>query len=636
LLPWLAAAHTVFLGLLWVLVLDTGLVLYIGAMLDSTGLMLGTLAGACLGLAVLNGVLLLGWERLIRLFDDRWRIGPRVLGTVIVAALIVALLGCLDSGSGYGLHYVFGAGLVALAAMYWIYSYKCFDPAMVCLAALGAFLAIAVYLFSFMQSVSEWGLLGLIVVLMLLSGLLLHRLRIQLRARAAVPPSEHGRLQDPWFMSAFRSVAMWTSSSLIIIWLLAFWNLDLTQFWYIGLLLCVAGLLVLRFGRGEALREAAATVAAAGLFLVCLDGYGSGLWPQNLRLPAILALNMAVYRLGANAALRFFTALLIVWVALSLAWPDAFLFSWYWLDPGSAEGAGRMAIYGQLGVLYLGAVAAFYADRQRLRGFWLPLAWALALSAQVLAWLTPTVGIVLAMGWLVLGFALGRRVLLVSGAISLLACLGHFYYLLDITLLHKAFLLAACGGLLVLAWGLLHWRSRPAPAGRPGVAPWRNGLLAGLLAVLVVVNIGIYRRQQILWRGRTAVLALAPVDPRSLIQGDYMALDFAVARSVQAAIDASGQQAADIRRRGGGYLVLQRDPKGISQLQAVSLKAVDGPGLALEFRLRPSGVRIVTNAYFFPEGQARRFGHARYGEFRVGPDGTGLLTRLLDENMRPL
>ena len=54
-----------------------------------------------------------------------------------------------------------------------------------------------------------------------------------------------------------------------------------------------------------------------------------------------------------------------------------------------------------------------------------------------------------------------------------------------------------------------------------------NWLVAGgLLLVLTMVNVDIVRKQAIVDSGRPILLRLRPVDPRSLIQGDFMALRY--------------------------------------------------------------------------------------------------------------
>jgi uncharacterized membrane-anchored protein len=185
------------------------------------------------------------------------------------------------------------------------------------------------------------------------------------------------------------------------------------------------------------------------------------------------------------------------------------------------------------------------------------------------------------------------------------------------------------------------------------------GLIAGLMLILVVVNVSIARYERILASGTRVVLALAPVDPRSLMQGDYMALRFDVAEQLLPMLAASPPDVGKrIEARQGGYLALHRDTQGVDRLKAVAshltstpaaLKVESMEGRAgedgneppsevtwLEFRLRDGHVRIVTDAWFFPEGSAERLTAARYGELRVDSRGRGLLTGLLDPELRRL
>ena len=56
----------------------------------------------------------------------------------------------------------------------------------------------------------------------------------------------------------------------------------------------------------------------------------------------------------------------------------------------------------------------------------------------------------------------------------------------------------------------------------------------GALLVLGVVNAAIVGKETIKREGDTVYLPLAPVDPRSLMQGDYMALRFTLVRELEA------------------------------------------------------------------------------------------------------
>jgi uncharacterized membrane-anchored protein len=143
--------------------------------------------------------------------------------------------------------------------------------------------------------------------------------------------------------------------------------------------------------------------------------------------------------------------------------------------------------------------------------------------------------------------------------------------------------------------------------------------------ILVAVNLVIASRERLLEEGRVVLLDLAPVDPRSLMQGDYMALRFRIIREgLYAASSASDD----------GRAVLALDDRAVATFRRLD----DGSPLAadevkIRYRVRNGTPRIGTNAYFFQEGHAQDYGKARFGEFRVAPDGEAILTGLRDEHL---
>jgi uncharacterized membrane-anchored protein len=82
----------------------------------------------------------------------------------------------------------------------------------------------------------------------------------------------------------------------------------------------------------------------------------------------------------------------------------------------------------------------------------------------------------------------------------------------------------------------------------------------------------------------------------------------------------------------------RRDARGVAALMRIHDAAT--PLAADEFRieLTPKNGRwiFVTDAYYFREGDAARFEKARFGEFRVAPNGQALLVRLADEQLRSI
>ena len=145
----------------------------------------------------------------------------------------------------------------------------------------------------------------------------------------------------------------------------------------------------------------------------------------------------------------------------------------------------------------------------------------------------------------------------------------------------------------------------------------RTLLAVGVVLVLGAVNWSILAKERIKTQGERIYLELAPVDPRSLMQGDYMALRFSLANQIVATESGSAPLSVDDR----GIATLNPSPK---------------PGdLRIRYRERNGQVWLGTNAYFFEEGQAERYEGARYGEFRINREtGEAVLVALADENLR--
>lgn len=154
-------------------------------------------------------------------------------------------------------------------------------------------------------------------------------------------------------------------------------------------------------------------------------------------------------------------------------------------------------------------------------------------------------------------------------------------------------------------------------------------ILGGLVLILGVVNWQIAAKERVLRDGERLLIELAPVDPRSLMQGDYMRLEYRIAR------DLSYQHAdwpAD------GHLVVANDADGVARFVRL-----DRPGVPLgvaehllRYRRREGRIKIGTDAFFFQEGQSDRYRDARYGELRVDASGESLLIGLRDRNRQPI
>ena len=152
-------------------------------------------------------------------------------------------------------------------------------------------------------------------------------------------------------------------------------------------------------------------------------------------------------------------------------------------------------------------------------------------------------------------------------------------------------------------------------------------IIPGLVLALALPGYAVVQKERLLASGETVLLELAPVDPRSLIQGDYMRLRYALTRD----IETNHAWPRD------GELVVVLDSNRIARF----IRRNDGTPLAagnllLQFRRRGSSVRVGSDAFFFEEGSARRFERARYGELKVAPDGSSVLVGMRDSLAVPI
>ncbi len=151
--------------------------------------------------------------------------------------------------------------------------------------------------------------------------------------------------------------------------------------------------------------------------------------------------------------------------------------------------------------------------------------------------------------------------------------------------------------------------------------------LAGLALVLGSVNLSIADKEDTLENGRQVFFELYPVDPRSLMQGDYMRLRYADAAFPD------DEAAAKMPLRGS--VILKLDDVGV----ATFARADDGSALQDgEFRMRyklfvdTEGLRYGAESFFFQEGDADLYSAAKYGVFRVDDAGSSVLVGLAGED----
>lgn len=276
-------------------------------------------------------------------------------------------------------------------------------------------------------------------------------------------------------------------------------------------------------------------------------------------------------------------------------------------------------------------------------GLWLARAWPVMRTA----WYAVLLGVTVFFAWCLpaLGPALlilfvcaeSKRYVLASFAgVAVVWLIGGLYYEFGWPLAYKALLLGGTGIVMALAGryavaapaALAELQAEPQPATAPLDRRTRAAFLLCGVLVLGVANAAIWQKEQLIRTGTAVFVELAPVDPRSLMQGDYMSLVFALPVDVRA--DAATRPFMP-------QVVARVDARGVARL----LRYHDGQALAngefvINLVRKKGDWVVVTDAWYFKEGDGERWSKARYGEFRVNPDGKALLVGLRGPNLEKL
>jgi len=180
----------------------------------------------------------------------------------------------------------------------------------------------------------------------------------------------------------------------------------------------------------------------------------------------------------------------------------------------------------------------------------------------------------------------------------------------------------------------------------------RKALFVLVLAVLLsAFGWSVLQKERQLQNGTVMILALRPVDPRSLMQGDYMVLRFAMEREIDHALstqmgqrdegaipnpESTDQESPPEQAERPHKAIVRLDPSG----EAIFVELDSGRPLAegerlLTFHRRSDeDIRIGAGTFLFQEGHGKAYGRAKYAEMRVDSLGRSLITHLLDENKK--
>ncbi|MEE9364383.1 MAG: GDYXXLXY domain-containing protein [Cellulophaga sp.] len=153
-------------------------------------------------------------------------------------------------------------------------------------------------------------------------------------------------------------------------------------------------------------------------------------------------------------------------------------------------------------------------------------------------------------------------------------------------------------------------------------------IIANLIILLGVFNNSILQKEALLSDGQLVLLELAPVDPRSLMQGDYMRLRYAISENINS---------DSIPKR--GFCVVKLEKNGIAK--KVRIQENKTPINVNEYLIEYTskhwrGINIGAESFFFQEGKAEIYENAKYGGIKVDTNGNSLLIGLYDDNQKKI
>lgn len=213
---------------------------------------------------------------------------------------------------------------------------------------------------------------------------------------------------------------------------------------------------------------------------------------------------------------------------------------------------------------------------------------------------------------------------------------GSQYYQTDWPLLMKGEIMGSIGATLLLCAYFPYSASKSShlllrtdeePIA-PAIDTQRLRRLAGLgtLLVLSVTSIIISMREYTVAHGIQVFFRLAPADPRSLIQGDYMRLN----------VDLGKDQ--DTLLYGSGRVVIQRDKNGIAKVTRILADndLLKDDEYVIDLQYESGTWRLPSDAWYFTEGDGDRWASARFGEYRLDRNGRAMLVGLRSDKLEPL
>ncbi|HZG71648.1 MAG TPA: GDYXXLXY domain-containing protein, partial [Chondromyces sp.] len=208
------------------------------------------------------------------------------------------------------------------------------------------------------------------------------------------------------------------------------------------------------------------------------------------------------------------------------------------------------------------------------------------------------------------------------------------YYEYVWSLMHKSlafFIVSAIFFLIFYLWGR-------NISGRTDQPSWRwKPVLAVLALQLVIIGMTVYQKETILKEGELVALKLEPLDPRSLLQGDYVQLNYTIHNQysdMYADRDGENGKIQVLLKRTNQSVNYQG--KEISIFEAGEFRNGTGKVGVNEDTVSIQGISkyhtltLGIEHFFIPENTGREWEEMDYALVRVAKNGDAILETLID------
>lgn len=153
-------------------------------------------------------------------------------------------------------------------------------------------------------------------------------------------------------------------------------------------------------------------------------------------------------------------------------------------------------------------------------------------------------------------------------------------------------------------------------------------ILSNLIVFTLYFNYSISTKEALLEKGDVILLKLAPVDPRSLIQGDYMRLRYEIGENINH---------DKLPKR--GFIIVRTDSNNVARrirFQSDNRPLSHGEHLIKYSAPDAFSINIGSGSFFFQEGQAKKYEVAAYGGLKVDTSGNSILIGLFDNEFQQI